>query len=153
MDEKGRKLKLQTLLERQKLKDQAKHTSLLFDECIAALGDGTIILSKEKTGELYKAFESEFNVTFFGRVEWSLYEYEEMDIDTLKANFANEDKILYLIWSHGSDPVIQVSVKKVLEHLDDVTAVSPDIWLYSENGCMIEIFHDGIIRTCNCTIP
>lgn len=146
MGEIERKKKLQNLLERHKQKIQVKETSSLFNECIAELGEDTIIFSKEKSAEIYKSFENEFKITFYGRVEWTLCEYEELDLYTLRTTYANKDENYNILWSHGSDPVIQASIKKVLEHLDDVTAVSPDIWLYKENECMIEIFHDGIIR-------
>lgn len=146
MDKLGRLIRLQTLLDRQKYRNSLKKTSLLFDECIDALGDGTIILSKEKSDEVYKAFGDENQITFFGRVEWSLYEFEEIDLLALRARYEIKDETVYILWSHGSDPVIQVKINNVLEHFYDVTAVSPDIWMYKENECMIEIFHDGIIR-------
>ena len=130
MDAIERKEKLQNLLDTHKLKNQVKETSSLFNECIAELGEDTIIFSKEKSAEIYKAFENEFKITFYGRVEWSLYEYEEIDLYRLRTTYANKDETYNILWSHGSDPVIQTSINKVLEHLDDVTAVSPDIWIY-----------------------
>lgn len=146
MDAKNSKLRLQTLLGRQKIKSQKKETSVLFDECIAELGDETIIFSNERTSEIYRLFKCEFKFTFYGRIDWSLYEYEEIDINTLRNFYADNDDICYVIWSHGSDAVIQANINKVLEHLDEVTAVSPDVWLFKENEYLVELFHDGIIR-------
>ncbi|GBG08000.1 hypothetical protein PAT3040_02567 [Paenibacillus agaridevorans] len=149
MDKNERKTRLQTLLERQKLKNQMKDTSKLFDECIVTLGDGIFVFSKEKSTEIYKTFENEYKFTFYGRVEWNLYECEEIDLSTLKTQYAKTDETCFILWSHGSDPVIKAKINNVLEHIDIVMAVSPDVWLYRNNEYVIEIFHDGIIRTNN----
>lgn len=51
-----------------------------------------------------------------------------------------------LLWSHGSDPVIKAKLNQIVKNLQDVTAVSPDLWVYREERQVIEIFHDGIVR-------
>ncbi|AIQ14294.1 CDI toxin immunity protein [Paenibacillus durus] len=146
MDAKSRKAKLQLLLERQKLKAQKKGTSSFFDECMEALGEGTVIFSNEKTEEIYTAFQNEYQITFFGRIDWTKYEFEEIDLKTLETLYLMKDEEGYVLWSHGFDPVIQAKMNKIIENINEVTAVSPDVWLYKENNYVIEIFHDGIIR-------
>ncbi|AIQ14302.1 CDI toxin immunity protein [Paenibacillus durus] len=146
MDAKSRKVKLQLLLERQKLKAQKNKTSLFFDECIEALGEGTVIFSNEKTEEIYSAFQNEYQITFYGRIDWTKYEFEEIDLKTLETLYLMKDEIVYILWSHDFNPSIQVKINRILENINEVTAVSPDVWLYKENEYVIEIFHDGIIR-------
>lgn len=139
--------KLEALLERNKWKNRKKKTSVLFEECLVALGSDVIILSDQKSKEIYRSFEENFKITFYGRIEWDLYrKYEEMDEKIFKNRFVNEEERYYLLWSHGSDPVIEAKMSQIVRSLDDVTVVSPDVWIYVENKQVIEIFHDGIIR-------
>lgn len=138
--------KLKLLLERQMLKSKKNETSRLFNECIAALGEGTIILSNEKSLEIYNLFENEYTITSYGRVEWSKYEFDEFSTDMLRKLLFNSTEHCYLLWSHGFDPIIITDMNKIMAHYDDVTAVSPDVWLYRENEYVIELFHNGEIR-------
>jgi hypothetical protein len=39
---------------------------------------------------------------------------------------------VYVIWDEGTLPIIQTNLDKVFEAIDDVTAVSFDIWIFSE---------------------
>jgi hypothetical protein len=55
--------------------------------------------------------------------------------------------LIYVIWHEGTLPVIQSNLGKVLEVIDDITAVSFDTWIFSSSsGYVIEIFHDGEVR-------
>lgn len=145
-----RKRKLQALLKRNKLINEEKDTDVLLEECLVALGSDVIALNDQKSKEIYRSFEETFKVTFYGRIEWNLYrKYEEMDEDTFKNQHANEEERYYLLWSHGLAPVIEANMSQIIRSLDNVTAVSPDVWIYKENKQVIEIFHDGIIRVLN----
>ncbi|MEL4027149.1 hypothetical protein NST89_00625 [Caldifermentibacillus hisashii] len=56
-------------------------------------------------------------------------------------------KVVYVIWDEGTLPIIQSTLYKVFEVIDDVTAVSFDTWIFSPTlGYVIEIFHDGEVR-------
>jgi hypothetical protein len=145
-----RKRKLEVLLKRNKWRNEEKDRSMLFDECLVALGSDVIVLSEKKSKEIYRAFEEEFKVTFYGRIEWDIYkEHEKIDENTFKKQYRDQEEKHYILWSHGSDPVIEVGMDQIVRSLDDVTAVSPDLWIYKENKQVIEIFHDGIIRVLN----
>lgn len=95
----------------------------------------------------YKLFEAEFKINLYGRIEWDSYKaYEEMDENTFGNRYMNQEEYYYILWSHGSDPVIKARLNQIVKNLEDVTAVSPDIWIYREERQVIEIFHDGIVR-------
>lgn len=146
-----RKRKLEVLLERNKWRNEEQDKNVLFEECLVALGSEVIVLDDKKSKEIYRKFEREFKVTFYGQIEWNFYgEYEEMDEKIFKNRYRDEERY-YLLWSHGSAPVIEAKISQIIESLDDVTAVSPDVWIYKENKQVIEIFHDGIIRGINTT--
>lgn len=117
---------------------------------LVALGSDVIVLSDKKSKEIYRSFEEELKITFYGRIEWDLYEeYEEIDENTFENRYANQEESHYLLWGHGSDPVIEAKMNQIVRSLDDVTAISPDVWIYQKNRQVIEIFHDGIIRVLN----
>lgn len=147
MKESERRARLRALLDRNELKRKLAGTSLLFDECIVSLGNDVVILSDEKSKEVYGSFEREFKITSYGRIDWNQCdEYEEISVNTFKSRFANQAESGYLLWSHGSDPVIMAGLSQVAGSLDEIMAVSPDVWIYQVNRQVIEIFHDGTIR-------
>ncbi|WP_422661440.1 hypothetical protein ACK8P5_10890 [Paenibacillus sp. EC2-1] len=41
---------------------------------------------------------------------------------------------------------MQTTIKNAFKHLDDLTSVAPNLWLYKPSKYVIEIFHDGTIR-------
>jgi len=139
-----RKIKLARLLEQHRRKIKSDY-SVLFNECITSLGEGTMIVGQENSDLIYKEFQEHFEITYYGRINSEAHIFEEITISYLELSLA-EDEICYILWSHGNDPVIQVNIHKAIKKLDDVLAVSPDVWLYKSNEYVIEIFHDGVIR-------
>lgn len=148
MDIKHRKERLQYLMEREHQKNNRLITSPLFDECIKALGKQTVIFSSEKSEGIFEEFCAEYKITSYGRIEWSSYDFFEITGEALQNNkiLMDSSTQTFVLWSHGKDPVIQTTIKSVIENLDDITAVSSDVWLYQPHLFVIEIFHDGIIR-------
>ncbi|WP_440961562.1 hypothetical protein ACN6KS_05855 [Paenibacillus nitricinens] len=108
----------------------------------------TIIFSSEKSKEIYKGFNTEYKITFYGRIEWSNYDFIELTAEIIEniKTYIDCSNEMYVLWSHSEDPVIQNTLESALKNLNDVTAVSPDVWLYRPNEFVIEIFHDGVIR-------
>ncbi|WP_445993910.1 CDI toxin immunity protein [Paenibacillus medicaginis] len=52
-----------------------------------------------------------------------------------------------LLWNYSDAPSVQVSLKQVVDHIDDVTAVGSDTWLIGPDfSFVIEIFHEGEIK-------
>ncbi len=65
---------------------------------------------------------------------------------TLKSMDKTISDPVYIIWSDSSMPIVQSDLKKILEHFDDVEAVSPNTWLYCPSaGWVVELYHDGEI--------
>ncbi|WP_425464152.1 hypothetical protein [Paenibacillus rhizophilus] len=50
------------------------------------------------------------------------------------------------MWSHDFDPVLRAKMNRIIENINEATAISPDVWLYKENNYVIEILHNGLIR-------
>jgi hypothetical protein len=120
MKDSERKRKLELLLERNKLRTEEKDTNVLFEECLVALGSDVIVLDDKKSKEIYRKFEREFKVTFYGQIEWDLYkEHEKIDENTFKKRYRDQEERYYILWSHGSDPVIEVTMDQIVRSLDD----------------------------------
>ncbi|WP_308728038.1 hypothetical protein [Bacillus sp. MYb209] len=52
--------------------------------------------------------------------------------------------IVYIIWDEASLPIIKTNLHQILQVIDDVTAVSFDTWIYSQDvGYVIEYYHEG----------
>ena len=146
MDEKlKRKIRLERLLEKQKRKLKEDY-SALFYECVESLGDGTIILSKEESKNIYERFQMEYPITFYGRIDWDSVRHRIITIDELPDLINDYSKEFNVLWSHGSNPIIKTNLNKLLKNFKDVYSVSPDVWIYSENEYVVEFFHDGIFR-------
>ncbi|MEY8351495.1 hypothetical protein AALF16_25180 [Bacillus cereus] len=109
----------------------------LLEECIEALGQNIRILSKEEREMVLTNFETTFPITQRGRIEWSkiaqCIEINTIDEITsyLNSCYNEYNKKVYLIWDEGTLPIIKTDLDKVLEVIDDVTAVSFDTWIYA----------------------
>ncbi|TGA96119.1 hypothetical protein E4665_16550 [Sporolactobacillus shoreae] len=125
----------------------------LLDECIEALGENVRVLSDNKRKEVIGDFECSFPITEWGRIKWDK-ETNYADVNTvdeiiffLNQNIGDYSKAVYIIWDEGTLPVIKSDLNKVLEVIDDVTAVSFDTWIFSpSSGFVVEIFHDGEVK-------
>ncbi|MFD2699560.1 hypothetical protein ACFSVM_03705 [Paenibacillus shunpengii] len=139
-----RKLKLERRLEKQKRKSKEEY-SVLFKECIASLSEGTIIYSQEQSNRIYNDLPEKYEFTTYGRVNMEVHVFEELTINDLLNHITKKEKCIVL-WSHGNDPVIQVDLAEAINNLDEILAVSPDVWLYRVDEYVIEFLHDGVIR-------
>lgn len=128
MKKADRKTKLERLLERNRLRHKEENRSLLFEECLDALGSGAAVLGVTESQELERSFTEKFIITSYGRIEWDLYKgYEQMDRNAFASRYAHEQEVCHLVWSYGSEPVIEAHMNRIVERLDDVTAVSLDV--------------------------
>ncbi|WP_426446896.1 hypothetical protein ACP26L_23540 [Paenibacillus sp. S-38] len=145
MDEKAwRRWKLGVLLDKRQ-KRHGREESLFFLECVEALGEGTRICSREESERLYAKLQKEYPFTSYGRIDWAQVPHQDVSVSDgdLGATGALE---YWVLWSHGNDPVLRTSLRRLLERLDEVTAVSPDMWAYREDEEVWEWFHDGTCR-------
>ncbi|WP_019123899.1 hypothetical protein, partial [Brevibacillus massiliensis] len=129
--------------------------SVLFQECLEALGEGTFVLSKEKGQDIYGAFQSAYPFTRWGRIDWDQIGcYHEFDTieDTVSyiCSCTEEARIaVFILWGYGHDPVLQTELPRIVPAFDDITAVGGNQWIFSAtHGFVIELFHDGDIRLC-----
>lgn len=72
--------------------------SILFDECLVALCSEVVVLSDEKSKEMYRIFDNKFNITFYGRIEWNLYKVcAELDVNTFENRYENQEENSYVL--------------------------------------------------------
>jgi hypothetical protein len=122
----------------------------LLDECIEALGEDAEILMNSEKEKVLDALESSFPFAEWGRIDWDKVSKRE-NVNTvddiiayLENCYQNFDPVVYIIWDEGALPIIKSDLKKVLEVIADVTAVSFDTWIFSPtSGYVIEIYHEG----------
>lgn len=150
-----RKWKLEQLLYKQKLK-QNKEYGVLFEECINALGEGTAILSVEKGEEAYNCLQKSYPFTPWSRIDWENVSSKKIvgnivELKTVlfeKYQQVNEEDV-FILWSYGDFPVLQTQLLKALDALEDVMAVSPDVFILSLSKYVIELHHEGEITIGN----
>ncbi|OQA35360.1 MAG: hypothetical protein BWY54_00611 [Candidatus Dependentiae bacterium ADurb.Bin331] len=124
------------------------HDDNLFTECIQALNNQVIIMSKIETAEIWKLFKSKVPITTWGRVDWSMIErkieigYEPEDIIpaliTLKQPI---DMTIYVLWNDASVPIIKTNLNAVVANYNDVIAL--ETWFFNpRDGYVIEVLND-----------
>jgi uncharacterized phage-associated protein len=138
-----RKWRLDKLLYRQKMKQVVAYGDL-FDECVEALGDGTVLLSIDKSEEIYDCLQKSYPFTPRSRIDWmeikskiAINNYNEI-IPRL-INKENEIvEYVFILWSHGNFPVLQTQLQLAI-----VIAVSSDTFIYAPSKFVIEFHHEG----------
>lgn len=116
----------------------------LLEECKECLGEKCLVIEGDKKKLIIERFYSKVKFTKWGRIDWEkVGRYSVCNLEDLhdcKDNY-------YIIWDEVTLPILYVNICDIIENLDDVTAVSFDTWLVSENlDVIIEIFHTGDIR-------
>ncbi|KRF06805.1 hypothetical protein ASG89_18305 [Paenibacillus sp. Soil766] len=144
-----RKWRLEKLLQKHKSKQKLSY-GVLFEECLDALGEGTIILSEESSETMRNELVNAYYFTPWGRIDWDkISKKTEIKIAadvlyTLKSLNIDIGTPIYIIWS-GSYPVLQTDFQRFINALDDVLAVDFDTYVYCSSHYVIEFFHDGEI--------
>jgi hypothetical protein len=94
--------------------------SVLFQECLVALGEGTIVLSKEKGQEIYAALQSAYPFTRWGRIDWDQIGcFEEFDsieaaVSYVGTSLGKSSIDVFLLWGYGDDPVLQTDLSRIV---------------------------------------
>jgi len=124
----------------------------LFEECLSVLGTWRVIALESEQDKIMNEFCEKLPWTTWGRIDWDAVEKKypiELLADisvALKKEYKSGDEPIYIIWSHGDNPMIETILEEVLRNFEDVEAVSPDKFLYCPSeGWVVEIFHDGDI--------
>ncbi|GCE22693.1 CDI toxin immunity protein [Dictyobacter kobayashii] len=123
------------------------------EACLRSIGQDARPLSKEQTATMVNQFMLRFPFTNWGRIDWSQIA-SQLDIENiaeiipgLQRAQKNLQAPVYIIWDNATVPSVESRLPQILEHLDDVTAVSFDTWLFSPVvGYVIEFYHEGDIK-------
>ncbi|WP_146250204.1 hypothetical protein [Paenibacillus flagellatus] len=140
----GKRFRLEKRLYKQRQSQKVEY-SVLFRECVDALANGVIIFSHEQSSVIYDRFQAQYPLLDFGKINWEKVNHEVVTIDRIRSYFDDYPEC-YVLWSHGNDPVIRAALFNVIKNLDDVLAVSPDVWVFKEDDFVIEFSHDGTIK-------
>lgn len=153
MDEvKGRKWRLEQLLNKQKKKNVVGF-GVMFDECIEALGTGTVILSEDKSKEIYHCLQKSYPINTWARIDWEQIR-AKMKIESIVEILPRINQVLgdvgeevFILWSTGKQPVLKSQLCTVLKAIDDVSlsAVGADTFVFSPSRFVIEFHHEGEI--------
>ncbi|MCW9134405.1 hypothetical protein OF830_26875 [Bacillus paramycoides] len=125
----------------------------LLDECIEALGENIVVFEGEEREKFLNSFENSFPITTWARIDWDkiqnyldIYHIDEIE-PYLYNRYSLHSNIVYIIWNEASLPIIKTNLHQILQVIDDVTAVSFDTWIYSQDvGYVIEYYHEGEVR-------
>ena len=124
----------------------------LYEECIYALGEEIEILSSVEANNILISFKNTFPITKWGRVDWNKFNsfnkitspdnilevIEKYDIDL--------NDSVYIIWDEVTLPIVKANLKRVLEVIVDITAVSFNTWLFNpSSNYIIEFYHENEI--------
>jgi hypothetical protein len=123
-----------------------------FVEIIEMLGEGTIILSEWKSKEIMHRMVSVFPVAEWGRLDWRRIpnhrKVEEIgEIPEILFKRVNvEDQEVYVLWGCRSVPFLRISLRKALEHAEELRDYGGDSFLYAPDGMfVVELYHEGDI--------
>ena len=120
----------------------------LTEECILALGKTTTIFQGVKKEKIEKALFNKIKFRFCGEFDWdninSLKKIKNVKIADIKKYV--EDKNYYIIWDDPIEPILLSPLENIIKNIDDVTAVSTNTWLMSEDKkYFIEMYHESRI--------
>ncbi|MFP4979359.1 hypothetical protein ACE6ED_28510 [Paenibacillus sp. CN-4] len=141
------KWRLEQLLRKQKSKQKISYTKL-FEECIEALGEGTIIMSEESSETIRNVLVQTIPFTSWGRIDWEkIPKWCKINavtdaLPTLKALNVDIRTPVYIIWG-GNHPVLQTHMPKIIDKVEDVLAVDFDTYIYCPTYYVIEFYHEG----------
>ncbi|WP_181646102.1 CDI toxin immunity protein [Paenibacillus anseongensis] len=124
----------------------------MFEECVSALGEGTTILPEEKSQEIYELFPKSYPLTPWSRIDWEHVrlkmtirnEIELTNFLSEKYGQIDEDEV-FILWGYGDCPVLVTQLYKFINSMDDVLAVSSDVFILSPSKYVVEFHHDGEI--------
>ena len=124
----------------------------LVDNCVNALGKGTVVLSKKESDALFKELTKQFPFTSWGRIDWASVEHKLLatsasEVPSLLVSSGKEtSEAVFIIWDEARLPAIKSDVQVVLNHRWEVTMVSFDTWIFCpEHKYVIEFYHEGEI--------
>ncbi|AVG17719.1 hypothetical protein CFN79_18640 [Chromobacterium vaccinii] len=123
--------------------------SVLFMECVEALGDGGSLVSGAEAQERINEVQVEYTFSSSGRLlAGPNGEGVRLGIDMALGVFGQDEKV-FLFWDDASVPGLIVDLKSIRNCLFDVLAVGFYTYLYSkERGVLIELTGNGDALVC-----
>ena len=122
----------------------------LFDDALNLLGEQATVLSKQETNDLLKELLQQFPFTRWARIDWAgIKHYHAITsaaevIPFLREYSKDLSEPIFVIWDEGTLPEVKSDLRHVLRHIEDVTIVSFDTWLFSPSQkYVIEFYHEG----------
>lgn len=123
----------------------------LLEECLEALSEKLVILSKEETELMYLDMVKEFPMTNWGRINWvSVVDKRNAvgidDCISILSELEVLDSDIYVLWDEITLPSLLVPMKNVVSNIYDVLAVSSNTWLYvNDKKIVVEFYHENEI--------
>jgi hypothetical protein len=123
----------------------------LLQECLEKLQDH-IVLSELETEKYFDLLEHCFVFTNWGRIDWNVIQNHiridgQLDMEKAlnKCNQSiNENSQFIILWDSADLPAVKIPLSSLNENLEDITAVSFDTWVFSEeHSLVIEFYHEG----------
>jgi hypothetical protein len=125
---------------------------ILVDDCMKALGKDAVILHKEETNEIFNKLTQRFAFTRWGRIDWSQVKHfttvnSALDIiSVLTDKGKRRDNAIFILWDEAKLPAIKSNIQRVLSHIEEITIVSFDTWIFCPaDNYVIEFYHEGNI--------
>jgi hypothetical protein len=122
----------------------------LLEECIVALGNQGVAVDASEGKIIFEEMTKLFPMTSWGRIDWekTICKMEKVEkekvITQLSRHNRNIEKEVYIFWDEITLPVVKSNLKKIIEVIDDVTAVSFDTWIFCPGeNYVIEFSHGG----------
>ena len=125
---------------------------LLFAECIDALGNKVIILSKNESDAIWAVFKSKIPIIKGGsRIDWNkinkkvIISAPDQIVINLEQLLSHPiEQTIYVLWNDLSLPIIKTDLDSVLKYFDDVTCVGFETWFFNPSeGYIVEFYYLG----------
>ncbi|MGR7945508.1 CDI toxin immunity protein [Paenibacillus sp. M.A.Huq-81] len=144
-----RKWRIEQLLHKMKSKQKPAYSSLL-EECVEALGEGTIVLSDQTSDKMSEELSDAYCFTAWGKFNWSKipnqYHVNNAAEVVTALNVLKMDVELpvFIIWD-GDHPVLETKWLNVMDAIDDVLAVDFNTYIYCPNHYVVEFYRGSEI--------
>ena len=124
----------------------------LVDDCVKVLGKEAIILSKKETDAAFNMLVQRFPFTRWGRIDWSQVKHS-MKVNSVSGILSllieqgrkTQDDV-FILWDEAKLPAIKSKIYVILNHIEEVTLVSFDTWIFCpDDNYIVEFYHEGEI--------
>lgn len=122
------------------------------DDCMKALDEDVVILSKKETDDVFNMLIQRFVFTNWGRIDWSQVKHFTTvnSISDIVLTLEDKEKeihnVAFILWDEAKLPAIKSNIDRILNHIEEITIVSFDTWIFCPaDNYVIEFYHEGDI--------